>query len=242
MAQVRARFRAPWDTMALVKRGLAGLAIVLISALLPLRTADAASIQPGDYMRDGDKGCTLGFVVTSGAETYFLTAAHCVTVPSEVTLSDGTVLGDAVAEGNAVDVPFNEADDWALVQVRPHLVPSVVPTIRGGGAPSGVAVAGETRLGDLIKHSGYGTPWDMTPLTREQRWGVLLTQDSARWMSIGLDTFGDSGGPVVHVGTGKALGLVSRVCFGTCTSVGPTIEGIFAQAASLGYPLVLRTT
>ncbi len=227
--------------MTLVKRGLACLAIALIGVLLPLRPAGAASIQPGDFMREGDKGCTLGFVVTSGPDTYFLTAAHCVDVPSEVTIFDGTVLGDAVAEGSAIAEPPRATDDWALVRVRPSLVGSVVPTVRGGSAPSGVASAVETGLGDLVKHSGYGVPWEITNVTREQRYGVLLDQDATTWSSIGPDTYGDSGGPVVHVATGKALGLVSRLCLGTCTSAGPTIEGIFAQAAAAGYPLVLRT-
>jgi hypothetical protein len=227
--------------MSLVKRGLAGLVLVLIGALLPLRAADAASIQPGDFMRQGDTGCTLGFVVTSGADTYFLTAAHCVEVPSEVSIGDGTVIGDAVAEGSSIDDPPEAANDWALVRVRPHLVSSVVPTVRGGGTPSGVALAGETGFGDLIKHSGYGIPWEITNLTREQRYGVLWGQDAQTWTSIGTDSFGDSGGPVMHVETGRALGLVSRLCLGTCTSVGPTIEGIFAEASVLGYQLTLRT-
>ena len=40
----------------------------------------------------------------------------------------------------------------------------------------------------------------------------------------------------MHVETGRALGLVSRLCLGTCTSVGPTIEGIFAAGSpSLGF-------
>lgn len=227
--------------MTLVRRGLAALAIVALAALLPMHAANAGSIQPGDFMQNGDKGCTLGFVVTSGVDTYFLTAAHCVDVPSEVVLADGTVVGDAVAEGSSVDEPPDPADDWALVQVRPHLLSSVVSAVRGGSTPTGVATSADTGLGDLIKHSGYGIPWDITNLTREQRYGVLWSEDDGTWASIGPDTFGDSGGPVVHVSSGKALGLVSRLCLGTCTSIGPTIAGIFDRAAAIGYPLQLRT-
>lgn len=225
--------------MTLVRRGLAGLAIVLCGALLPLHPAGAASIQPGDFMRSGSKGCTLGFVATSGADTFFLTAAHCVEMAAEVLLADGTAVGDVVAEGSSMDVPPSAADDWALVRVRPHLVGDVVPTVRGGGAPSGSVAVGEAGLGDPIKHSGYGLPWDITSLTREQRVGLLLQQDADTWSSIGPDTHGDSGGPVVHLGTGRALGLVSRMCLDLCTSTGPTIEGIFARAAAAGYVLSL---
>jgi hypothetical protein len=227
--------------MAHVKRGFAGLAAVVVALLLLPGRADAASIQPGDEMISGDVQCTLGFVVTSPTDTYFLTAAHCVKVPAEVKLADGTVFGDAVAEGNSLDVPPT-LDDWALISVRPHMVSSVSPAVRGGGVPSGVVMAGETGGGDLIKHSGYGVPWWVTPTTREQRYGVLVSQTQETWASIGPDTFGDSGGPVVHVASGKALGLVSRGCIGVCTSLGPTIEDILIETAAVGYPVTLRTS
>lgn len=227
--------------MTHVRRGLAALGAVAMVLVAPAR-ADAASIQPGDFMSSGGKSCTLGFVATSGADTFFLTAAHCVEPNAPVELADRTILGDAVAEGDATtEIPATSAD-WALVRVRPHLVANVVGAVRGtAGTPSGVALEGETGLGDLIKHSGYGLGFDMIDVTREQRYGVLVDQSDGEWASIGSDIFGDSGGPVIHVASGRALGLVSRLCIGTCTSLGPTIEGIFQQAADAGYQLTLRT-
>ena len=179
--------------MTLVKRALAGLALIAATLLVPVRAADAASIQPGDFMHSGQKSCTLGFVATSGADTFFLTAAHCVEMSAPVALADGTILGDTVAEGDSAEEPSVTATDWALIRVRPHLVPSVVGSVRGtGGTPTGVALEGETGLGDLIKHSGYGMGFDITNVTREQRYGVLsISRDGVRWVAIGTDIFGD---------------------------------------------------
>jgi hypothetical protein len=231
--------------MALVKRGLAALGVVamlLFSQAIAPTHAGAASIQPGDFMHSDGKSCTLGFVATSGADTFFLSAAHCVEQSAPVELADGTILGDVVTEGDAESEIPATSRDWALIRVRPHLVANVVAAVRGSaGTPTGVALESETGFGDLIKHSGYGLGFDMIDVTREQRYGVLVDHSTGEWVSIGSDIFGDSGGPVIHVATGRALGLVSRLCVGTCTSLGPTIEGVFQQAAAAGYPLVLRT-
>jgi hypothetical protein len=53
--------------------------------------------------------------------------------------------------------------------------------------------------------------------------------------------WGDSGGPLVHRRTGKALGIVSRLCIGACTEEGPTVQGILAKAASRGFTVTLKT-
>jgi trypsin len=225
-----------------VKRGLAGLAVVVCAVLFQAPAHAAESIQPGDVLYSDDASCTLGFVVQGMGQTYFLTAAHCVKPAAQVTLDDGTVLGRAVAEGSTLDTPTDPADDWALIEVRAELVPLVSGAVRGHpGTPSGVALSGETSFGDLIAHSGWGIPFFVTDVTREQRYGVLVDQDQGTWASVGPDTYGDSGGPVIHVDTGKALGLVAQVCLGTCTSIGPTVEGILSRAALAGYNLTLRT-
>ena len=53
--------------------------------------------------------------------------------------------------------------------------------------------------------------------------------------------FGDSGGPLVHVASGKAYGIVSRLCIGVCEEEGPTVEGLLAKAAARGFTVTLRT-
>ena len=45
----------------------------------------------------------------------------------------------------------------------------------------------------------------------------------------------------MHVGSGKALGIVSRLCAGACSEEGPTVQGIIAKAASRGFPVALLT-
>lgn len=228
--------------MTRVKRGLVTAALVLLaSVVVPGRAAHAASIQPGDYMRSGNQGCTLGFVVADAAHTYFLTAAHCVELHAPVQLIDGTLVGHTVAEGSSAEIPGLE-QDWALVAVFPHLVADVVPTVRGApGTPTGIESSTESGLGDVIRYSGYGVGFDVLSITREQRYGVLTYQDGGSWDSIGTDVNGDSGGPVLHAASGRALGLVSRSCIGLCTSSGPTIEGILQQTAGVGYAVTLRT-
>ena len=55
--------------------------------------------------------------------------------------------------------------------------------------------------------------------------------------------WGDSGGPIVHRPTGRALGIVSRICTraNACTEEGPTVQGIIDKAASRGFDLTLET-
>jgi hypothetical protein len=222
-----------------VKRGILGL-FAALALLVPVRAAAAPTIQPGDEMDSSVGGCTLGFVVDGGGQTYFMSAAHCVDHIGElVTLRDGTPLGTAAAIGSAKQT----TTDWSLIRVKSFLRTHVSGAVRGHpDMPKGVATAGHTKTGDLIEHSGYGVPWFVSSTLREQRVGVLIQQSAQRWISIGPDTNGDSGGPVAHVSSRKALGLVSRLCIGPCTSEGPTVEGILLQAsARLGVRLRLRT-
>lgn len=41
--------------------------------------------------------------------------------------------------------------------------------------------------------------------------------------------------------SGKALGIVSQPCIGTCSEEGPTVQGIVSDAARSGFPVTLRT-
>ena len=225
----------------MIRRG--SLLIVLVAALMaPGSTHAAETIQPGDYMQTAAGSCTLGFAATSGTVTYFLTAAHCVDgVGQNVQLDDGSVFADVAVEGNNDDLPAT-ADDWALLTVRPSHVSRVVGAVRGiPGSPTGIAQSSETAMLDTLRISGHGVPWFVDPITRENRVGVITYQDTEIYEAIGLDTWGDSGGPIVHQASGQAFGLVSRLCYPLCTSEGPTVQGIFAAARDRGYSLTLKT-
>jgi hypothetical protein len=223
--------------------GLAAVAALLstIAFVSPARSDDT-TIQPGDYAVSGNAGCTLGFafdgVGAVAGRVFFALAAHCVeAVGSEVGLGFDDAMGDVVARGD----PAYTATDWALVEVRPGAVSRVRGDVRGLPAyPLGVGLADSTLSLDGVRMSGWGVPFFVTSDTREGRWGTLSFDDSTTFGVTAPIFKGDSGGPVVHVPTGTALGIVSRVCVGICTTEGPTVAGILAAAAEAGFALILR--
>ena len=107
--------------------------------------------------------------------------------------------------------------------------------------PKGYTTPAETLLGDQIQLSGYGLGYDTTTTTQEQRKAVMGSDDAETYDVTGPIHWGDSGGPLVHIATGKALGIVSRLCAGSCSEEGPTVQGILAKAASRGFSVTLRT-
>lgn len=218
---------------------LLGLAIVA-AVLVPVRSSAAPSVLPGDDFSTSIGSCTLGFVFDGGGHTYFVSAAHCFDhIGENAVLDDGSVIGHLAAIGSA----DNTNTDWSLIEVSASRVADVGGAVRGhADMPRAVTHYTNTAIGDLIQHSGYGIPWFVDATLREKRVGVLTGDDDKVWISIGPDTWGDSGGPVMHRSSKTALGLVSRLCTGVCTSEGPTIEGILPQAsAAVGFPLTLRT-
>lgn len=201
-------------------------------------------IQPGDYMRTGGSACTLNFVYDgTGAQagsTYLGTAAHCVKkVGDDVALQDGTVFGDVAMIGDERAT----ATDYAFIAVRPEYVGRVSPALKGHPTlpRGGFTRAAETRFGDRIQQSGYGIGTNLTSITREQRQSVLTYDDAEMHEILGFSIFGDSGGPYVHLPTGKAFGIVSRLCIGLCEEEGPTVEGLLAKAAARGFTVTVRT-
>jgi hypothetical protein len=200
-------------------------------------------IHPGDFMGTSVGGCTLGFVYDGtgdrSGDVFFGTAAHCVEkIGDDIRLADGTVFADVAIIGNEA----TSATDWALLRVRSTYEGAVNGSVRGHpNYPTGYTTPAQTNLLDLMQLSGYGQGFDFLALTREARIGLMGNDDTEAYDLIGLDTFGDSGGPIVHVPTGRAMGVVSRLCIGICTSEGPTVQGVIAKATSKGYAVRLRT-
>ena len=222
--------------------GAAAIAACLLSFVAPAaQAAPGPLIQPGEFMDSEGTLCTMSFIYSgTGGETYAGTAAHCVPegIGADVALSDGTVFGDVAAIGNEGATET----DWAIIRVRSAHLGRVSPAMKGHPTvPRGVATPGETAFGDQVLQSGYGTGFEFTALTREQRVSVLTYDDQQLFTALGASIFGDSGGPMVHKPTGKALGVVSRLCIGTCEMEGPTVHGILAQARAKGLTLTLRT-
>lgn len=200
-------------------------------------------IQPGDYMVTGGTACTTNFVYDGtgplAGRVFVGTAAHCVNaVGDDVRNNANEVWGDVALIGNE----GSAAQDWAFVEVRPAFVSRVSAAVKGHPRyPTGVTSPSDTATGDLVQASGYGLGYSVTGATQERRQAVLSSDNADTHSLSGPVHFGDSGGPLVHVRTGRALGIVSRLCYGVCTEVGPTVQGLIAKAAARGFPVTLRT-
>jgi hypothetical protein len=212
--------------------------IVAALALMLPSTALGSHIQPGAFHETDVGGCTLNFVYDGAGGPYMGTAAHCAEqVGDDVRDETGAVFGDIAAIGDADET----ATDWALIRVRPELVAHVNPRMKGHPQyPTGVTTAAQTAVGSQIQLSGYGVGFDVSPTTREQRRATLTYDDAETHQVMATLIFGDSGGPLVHIPTGRALGIVSRLCAGLCEEEGPTVQGILAKAAAQGFNVTVR--
>lgn len=226
-------------TLLIAALAATGLAIVPAS---PARAA--VTIQPGVYIETSIGLCTANFVYdgtgSKAGITYIGTAAHCIDkVGDDVKLADsGEVFGDVAAFGSA----DGDSTDWALIQIRSAFLSRVSAAVKGHPQyPTGVTTHTQTIVGDAVQLSGYGLGFSTTGATREKRVGTLSFDDPEVHAVAAPIIYGDSGGPLVHIPTGRALGLVSRLCIGTCTEIGPTIEGTLAKAAAKGFTTSVRT-
>jgi trypsin-like peptidase len=218
----------------------AALAAFFVVLAVPGAASAATTLQPGAYMETDVGSCTLNFAYTGPAgETLLGTAAHCVERAGQgVRDIDGVQFGTVSFIGNADAT----ATDYAFIKVEPEDVGRVSAAVKGWPAyPKGSTVPADTLTGDGIQLSGYGLGYDTTPTTQEQRTAVMGFDDPETYDVSGPIHWGDSGGPLVHKRTGKALGIVSRLCAGACSEEGPTVQGILAKAAAAGYRVTLRT-
>jgi hypothetical protein len=205
----------------------------------PAAAQAAPTLQPGAYHETSAGSCTMNFVYTGGTKTYLGTAAHCVSrVGETVQDSEGTTFGKVAFIGDA-DVM---EEDYAFIEVDAEDVSRVSPAMKGHPQyPTGVTTPGETSAGDVVQASGFGVGFGETKPTQEQRKAALSYDDAEIHTLTGPVLFGDSGGPFAHVKTGKALGIVSRLCLGVCSEEGPTVQGLLAKAAARGFVVTMKT-
>jgi hypothetical protein len=228
---------------AAIAAALAALS-VLISVQAPGAGAANEPIQPGVEISTPVGGCTLNFIYDgTGAQAgkvFGGTAAHCVSaIGQDVTLgSTGEVFGDVALIGDE----NSTVADYSFIEIRPAFLSRVSAAMKGNPSyPKGVATAAETAVGDTIQLSGYGLGFGLTGPTQERRVGVITYDDAEVHEVVAPLIFGDSGGPLVHVASGKAYGIVSRLCLGVCEEEGPTVAGLLAKAAARGFTVTLRT-
>lgn len=228
------------------RAGLLAATGLAVTGLLAAPTPGIAAtdpIQPGDEIATSVGGCTLNFIYDgTGAQAgrvYGGTAAHCVSaVGQDVELGSGEVFGDVALIGDE----NSTVADYAFIEIRLEFLGRVRAAMKGYPAyPKGVARSSETAIGDTVQLSGYGVGFGLTQPTQEKRVGVVSYDNAEEHQVVAPLIFGDSGGPLVHVKTGKAYGIVSRLCVGVCEEEGPTVEGLLAKAAARGFTVNLRT-
>lgn len=222
--------------------------------------AHAYEIAPGSFATFPTAACTLNFVFDGAGDdagrVFIGTAAHCASGPvpgDEVRMgtdivSTGDVIGHVVAMGDYETGEGNPVidEDWALVEIVPRFERDVDPAVRGhSGFPTRVTATSEMRPGDVLQLSGHGTGFQLTPETRERRQGEWLGGEDVNYDAFApLVNWGDSGGPIVDVKTGGALGIVSSratwPCETGCTLEGPTITQLIRGAAARGLTVQLR--
>ena len=214
-------------------------AAIAVAVAAPAAASAAVTLQPGAYHETDAGSCTLNFAYTGSGKTYLGTAAHCVdSVGQRVRDIEGAEFGSVAFIGNADTTAW----DFAFIEVDAEDHGRVSPAVKGHPAfPKGSTVPADTLTGDQIQLSGYGLGYGTTKPTQEQRQAIMGFDDASTYDVSGPIHWGDSGGPLVHIRTGKALGIVSRLCAGACSEEGPTVQGILAKAASRGFAVTLRT-
>jgi hypothetical protein len=221
----------------MIKRTL--LTALALLALVPAAAQAATTLQPGAYHETDAGSCTLNFAYAGGGKTYLGTAAHCVaSIGQRVRDIDGVEFGSVAFIGDANTTAW----DFAFIEVDAEDVARTSAAVKGHPTfPKGSTVPADTLTGDAIQLSGYGLGYGTTKTTQEQRQAVMGFDDTEIYTVSGPIHWGDSGGPLVHRATGKALGIVSRLCAGVCSEEGPTVQGILAKAASRGFSVTLQT-
>jgi hypothetical protein len=231
------------------------LLIALLALVVPgsARAAAPELLQPGIYLENtAGSGCTANFVYdgldTAYGRVFLGTAAHCVTRRGETITSGGEAIGTVAAVGTA----GTTATDWSLIEVAPALRDRVVPWLVGHpDLPHGTPLTpAEAAAGDSVQFDGYGQGFHLLAPTRESRTGVLESFTDAEVRIAGPASTGDSGGPAVHLPSGRPLAILTALQ-GYAHSdddetvianvTGPTTTGILAAAASAGVPVRLRT-
>lgn len=218
------------------------IALAATALMLPLGGAHAApavtAIQPGANVVIGSNSCTLNFVFETATKKYIGTAGHCGTV--------GKIAKSSSPSKDIGPIVYSENSgapgiDFALIEIDSSRWSEIQPAVRTYGGPVGATTPSETDVGDVVLVTGYGLGFSLTPTTRD-RAGVLVQDNANEYVTNMVAVNGDSGGPVLHSKTGKALGTVSRYNLPLSTDIGPTVERILAKLRNNGYPSLQLVT
>lgn len=212
---------------------LAGLLVAVPVSLADSATDGTSRIQPGAVVYSSVGQCTLNFAWRDAEGVPFLgTAGHCVSgVGARVEDDLGNTWGTVVFDAGS--------PDFALIRVDALFRPLVQFDVRHWGGPTGVSDPATTSAGDPVAIYGYGMLVSATEQTRARQ-GLLVSDGSSSYSADVPAVFGDSGGPVLHRLTGRALGVVSQLGAGS-TLTGPTLVRIERALDEAGFDLTMAT-
>lgn len=174
-------------------------------------------------------------------EVYIGTAAHCTDDLGERTeLAGFGEIGSVVYDADLA----NSDSDFSLIRIDPELVGETNPQMRGFVGPTGYVVPDDLAVGDQVDVHGYGIALGWNDVTRS-RFGFLTGWNDREYVADMPAVNGDSGSPLLHDETGKALGIISRYGITEVppsTDVGPLMGWILDDLVAAGFDDVVLST
>lgn len=226
---------------------LALVALFLLPSMLPAASAepawgDAATaiIRPGASLGGY---CTLNFVFADDAgNAYIGTAAHCTDDVGERVATSGLGAFGTVVYDSDLVAGTSPQNDFSLILIDAHLVARTHPAMIGHEGPTGVAQSADLAVGDRVDVYGYGMVVGSLAQTRA-RWGVLMDADAESYRENMPAVNGDSGAPLLHHETGKALGIISHYGINVppTTDEGPLMTLVLDDLEAAGWQVRLVT-
>jgi hypothetical protein len=216
----------------------AAFALAAGGGALPAQAADT-QIQPGALIQSPVGQCTMNFIFEDpgNGKKYVGTAGHCINLNQTATTQNGGALGQAVFRQS------NAQLDFALIEIAVGRYGEINPAVRTWGGPTGATTSSETFTGDVLFEYGYGVGFGLLEATRP-RIGVLQSDETQSYTADTGAVNGDSGAPLLHGPTGKALGIISHfnlVALPPSTDAGPTVEWILQRLVAAGFNVQIVT-
>ena len=224
-----------------------------------------AKLRPGSRIKPSD--CTVGFLyVDPVKEVYYLgTAAHCTDsadgttldgTGTRVVLEDPDTGGDFGEIGTVVydsDGPIPIAPglddpsggvDFSLIQLDPGINLIANPQEISLQGPTGYLSCADLVAGDSVAFYGHGTVFSATGLLMSRVGTVLRCNPFENHAEVGIPVYGgDSGGPLLHQGSGKAIGHCSASLAAVpAYMIAPTMDFVFSSLAAAGFGNVALAT
>ena len=184
-------------------------------------------------------GCT-GWLIS---QDVMLTAGHCTTTGTrilELNVPLSTAGGSVVRANPRDQYPYTElaglnagvGQDWRVCRVGTNSTTGLLPTQANGGQWYALGTVPASTAGQNIRITGYGVDSDTPTFSQVQQTHVgPLSTISATSLCYATDTTGgNSGSPIIHANTGRAIGIHTH---SGCTSTGGCNNGTRIDRADL---------